>query len=632
MQQQSGEINYEQETTYADGEPPLPEHDRIYNPEPGERQLTLRAVLMGCLIGGVVGAMNISIGLKIGWSFGGSLIAAILGYGFFAAIRPTKHYTVLETNITQTTGSAAGSMASAAGLLAPIPALALLEDPVILEWWQLLLWAFAVAYLGVFFAVPLRRQMVVVEKLRFPTGTATAETIVSMFAESAEALRKARVLLIWAIIAAAVVLIQFGWFGYWPYGADIQDPPLLWLGAIGAFLTTWHFTLYVSPVMFGAGLLIGPRIGISLLLGAITGWLILGGLAQHYGWVADTSNAAIMSYDSGVRGWILWPGVAIMVGDALMSLALSWRTILNTFRPKRGRENLGMETEDERVPNSWWLGGLLIGATATVLVTWYFFQIPPWMTIIAVVLSAVLAAIAVRSTGETDINPVGGMGKVTQLAFGGLSKLAGQKLAAAIPTNLMGAAITGSGASQAADMMQDLKTGRMLGAMPRKQILAQFFGIAAGILVVVPIYALFDTVHDIGGAESDYPAPAAHAWRAMAEVLGQGFDALPTGAEIAALAGLAFGAMVPIVRKFAGPYGKYVPSGLAFGIAFIVPAKYPLAMFLGSMMLVAWRKLTPLMCAALVFAVASGLIAGDGVTNVLTALLELLGQWMGWVK
>jgi uncharacterized oligopeptide transporter (OPT) family protein len=192
----------------------------------------------------------------------------------------------------------------------------------------------------------------------------------------------------------------------------------------------------------------------------------------------------------------------------------------------------------------------------------------------------------------------------------------------------MAAAITGSGASQAADMMQDLKTGRMLGAMPRKQILAQFVGIAAGILVVVPIYALFNQVHDIGGAESDYPAPAAHAWRAMAEVLGQGFDALPKHAEIAALAGLAFGALMPVLRRFAGPYGKFVPSGLAFGIAFIVPAKYPVAMFLGSMILVAWRKLSPATCAALVFAVASGLIAGDGVTNVFTALLELIGQWL----
>ena len=85
--------------------------DRIYEPEVGEAQLSLRAVLTGCLLGAVVAAMNISLGLKIGWSLGGSLIAAILGYTFWM---PFKRLSVLETNIAQTAGSACGSMASTA--------------------------------------------------------------------------------------------------------------------------------------------------------------------------------------------------------------------------------------------------------------------------------------------------------------------------------------------------------------------------------------------------------------------------------------------------------------------------------------------------------------------------------------
>ena len=95
------------------------------------------------------------------------------------------------------------------------------------------------------------------------------------------------------------------------------------------------------------------------------------------------------------------------------------------------------------------------------------FDIPVWMTIIAIILSAVLSIVAVRSVGETDINPVGGMGKVTQLAYGGLAP--GQ-----MSTNLMAAAITGAGASQAGDMMQDLKTGHLLGASPRKRLSHSF--------------------------------------------------------------------------------------------------------------------------------------------------------------
>ena len=208
----------------------LDELEQLYTPEPGELQLTVRAVVTGCLIGGVVGAMNISIGLKIGWSFGGSLIAAILGYSIWYFLRPPRPFTVLETNIAQTSGSAAGSMASAAGLLAPIPALVMLD--IHLEMWQLFFWTLSVGYLGVFYAVPLRRQMVVIDKLRFPTGIATAETIVSIFAEGAEAVRKARMLLLWAILAAAFVLLKYNWAKGW-IGPSFENPPMEVFGDVG---------------------------------------------------------------------------------------------------------------------------------------------------------------------------------------------------------------------------------------------------------------------------------------------------------------------------------------------------------------------------------------------------------------
>src|SRR5690606_26545817 len=95
---------------------------------------------------------------------------------------------------------------------------------------------------------------------------------------------------------------------------------------------------------------------------------------------------------------------------------------------------------------------------------------------------------------------------------------------------------------------------------------------------------------------------------------------------LAIIAGLVVGTLMPIVRKAFPKAAPYTPSGLAFGIAFIVPAMYPIAMFLGSMLLVFWRRLKPVQCKALVFAVASGLIAGEGVTNLITALIELARQ------
>jgi len=577
--------------------------ERLYTPAPGERQLTVRAVVFGCLLGGLVSAMNISFGLKIGWTVGGSLMAAILGYAafnIFARVKPT----VLETNIAQTTGSAAGTMASAGGLVAPIPAMLMLGYEIPL--WGMFVWVASVAFLGVFFAVPLRRQYVDVEKLRFPTGTATANTIVSMFAEGAEAMAKAKVL-VWVSVAAGVYALATYFVSY------LETPPLEMLGGVVAVAAAWQFKIYLGPMLFGAGFLIGTRVALSLLLGSIVGWAILGPLSMKMGWAPGDIMSLGGKGPVGPRGWILWPGVAIMVADALTSLGLSWRTIANTFKFKKGGE--GANVDPEAIPNSWWIGGLAIGTVLVSTTALVVFDIPIYMSLIAVALSSVLAAIAVRSTGETDINPVGGMGKVTQLVFGAVSP-------GSMSTNLMAASISGAGASQAGDMMQDLKTGKLLGASPRQQLKAQLLGIPAGCVFAVLIFHLFDSVYEFGG--KDYPAPAAFAWKAVAELMAKGFDALPPMAGWGMLFGALFGAGIPILRKLFPKAAPYLPSGLAFGIAFIVQAYYSVTMFLGLLAYLAWKKINPKAATVFVFAAASGLIAGEGLMNIVKGILTML--------
>jgi uncharacterized oligopeptide transporter (OPT) family protein len=167
--------------------------DPQYTPAPGELQLTARALFAGSIAGTIVACTNIYMGLKIGWSFGASIIAAVLSL------------TVLETNIAQTAGAAAGGMAGAAGLINVIPAMELLGHK--FTWPTLLSWGLAVSFLGVFFAVPLRRQFIIIDKLRFPTGTATAATILAMNSESGDAVAKARAL-IWTSVVAAFILCR----------------------------------------------------------------------------------------------------------------------------------------------------------------------------------------------------------------------------------------------------------------------------------------------------------------------------------------------------------------------------------------------------------------------------------------
>lgn len=589
------------------------EKEFLYTPEPGERQLTVRAVLAGCLLGALVAAMNISFGLRTGWSIGGSLIAAILGIAFFMALKPKIPFTRLEANITQTAGSGAGTMASAAGLLSAIPALRLLADEgrevPELGYLQLTLWGLSVAFLGIFFAVPLRRQLVVQEKLRFPTGTATAHTLMSMFAEGGDATLKARVLLRFAIGAALFSLLAY-------FVPQIEGWPIGDLGeAIGVSGLVWlaghTFTIYVSPLMYGAGVLIGLRVAVSLALGAVVAWGVVGPIAEGQGWTGGDP----------MKTWILWPGVAVMVADGLTSLALSWKTVLRAFTGGKrtdASESSAADDADQQIPNYVWIGGLALGTTCTVTIAQFLFEIPWWLSLIGVAMSSVLAVIATRSTGETDINPIGAMGKVTQLAFGTLAP-------GSLGTNIMGAAITSAGASQAGDMMHDLKAGRLLGASPRRQLIAQLCGVGAGILVAVPIYLLFDAAYDIGDIRGTMPAPAANSWKAMAIVLADGFDSLPTNAVWAIGIGAAFGALLRIIPKFAPDAKKFLPSGMAFGIAFVVPAFYSLSMLVGAVLFALWRRRDDKKAQALGFAVASGLIAGDGLMGVLKAVLTIAG-------
>ncbi|MCA9218114.1 MAG: OPT/YSL family transporter, partial [Planctomycetales bacterium] len=540
---------------------------RMYTPAPNEAQLTARAIIAGCLVGSIVSCTNIYIGLKIGWTFGASIISAVLGFSFFAIIG--RRLSVLETNIAQTAGSSAGYMSSAAGLVAAIPAMNLLGFEI--PWYSLCLWALSVGFLGVFFAVPLRRQYVEIDKLRFPTGTATAETIMAMFGEAAEAIAKSRVLIAAGIGAGCFTLGSH----FFPF---VESPPLdEWLEstAIGGFLAlaaAWSFKVYLGPSLFGAGFLIGPRVVLSLVLGAILSWAVLGPIAQWQGW----TTTEIMNYNGGVRGWILWPGVALMVSEALSSLAFSWKTFIRVFQVKTLSDG---STDPERIPNSWWIGGLIAGTCLTCVVAKFLFDIPVHFTVIAVALSSVLSAVATRSLGETDINPVGGMGKVTQLVFGGLSP-------GNMATNLMTAGITSAGASQAADMMQDLKTGHMLGASPRKQFIAQMSGILAGVVFAIPAYTLFTSAYKLGGDE--LPAPAAMAWKAMAEVLANGFDSLPPHATTAVGIAMICGVVITILRRI-DSIKDYVPSGLAMGIAFIIPAYYSLVMLYGLIVWFIWK-------------------------------------------
>ena len=253
------------------------------------------------------------------------------------------------------------------------------------------------------------------------------------------------------------------------------------------------------------------------------------------------------------------------------------------------------------------------------------FGISWWMGLIAVLLTFLLSIVAARATGETDITPIGAMGKITQLVYGVVSPTN-------ITTNLMTASITSGAASHAADLLTDLKSGYLLGGNPRKQTISQFFGVIAGTLVSVPAY-LFVVQRDPGKLGSaSLPAPAAKVWAGVAELLAKGIDALPPGAKQAIVIGAVLGIVLTLLEECAPPkWRMWIPSPTGLGIAGVIPAFNSIAMFVGAF--IGWlvARAWPKVAEASIVPISSGLIAGEslvGVGIILTfEILIILGLW-----
>jgi uncharacterized oligopeptide transporter (OPT) family protein len=215
-------------------------------------------------------------------------------------------------------------------------------------------------------------------------------------------------------------------------------------------------------------------------------------------------------------------------------------------------------------------------------------------------MSFVLSLVASRATGETDTTPVGAMGKVMQLLFAVLKP--GQ-----VVPNLASAGIAANAASSSADLLTDLKIGYLLGANPRRQFLAQFFGCFFGTLAIVPIWYLMIPTREV--LETKFPAPATQTWAKVAQVLTKGVSSLPVSAQYAILIGAGIGILLPMIERFAIPakHRKFMPSATGLGLAFMLP--FANSFTIGAILAWAWGLFNKRQRDEYNVPLASGLIA-----------------------
>lgn len=574
-----------------------------------ERQFTLRAVVFGCLIGSVLSAANLYTGFTIGWVYGASITAAISAWVVFrgwSAAFGGEHFTVLENNTMQTSASAAAAMAGA-GMVNAIPALMLITNRQ-LDFWQVVAWLVSVAFLGVCFAIPLKRQMINVENLKFPTGIAAAETTMALHGEGEGGKEKAKALFGASAAGAVLTFLRSG-LEWIPESLPKVGPALF-----GHSLAKLTLQLDLSLLNLGAGALIGVRTTVWMAAGATISWAFIVPWVVNNGFVAV--NPAAPNYFGRAAKWVMWPGVTMLVVSGLVSFALKGRSIIDAIKSlrtiKKVVEEEGAEPrEDVEVPMPWFFWGLAAASILAVGTQYLVFGMSPVQTILAILLSSVLALVGTRAQGETDVNPIGAMGKVTQLLFAVIAPGNPQ-------ANIMAAGITSAGANNCGDMMQDLKTGRLLGASPKKQFLAQILGIAVGGVFTVFVFVKAFPIHLIG---TKYPAPAVQTWKAMAELLTQGLSNLPkhtpAAMAIAAVLAVAFTLASELAPK---DKRAFIPSPTGLGLAFILPASNSYTFLLGAVIAEVVGRRFPKHSLLYTIAVASGLIAGESVMGVVIAL------------
>ena len=280
-----------------------------------------------------------------------------------------------------------------------------------------------------------------------------------------------------------------------------------------------------------------------------------------------------------------------------------------------GRKAADMTGVDKlETPGAWFLGGQLFSLIGIAWLAKVSFNMPVWQSIVAVLMSFILALVACRVTGETDTTPIGAMGKVTQLTFGALSP-------GNMNVNLMAANITSGSAIAAADLLTDLKSGYLLGANPRKQFLAQFAGIFSGTLITVLSFQVL--VPDASALGSDqFPAPAAQSWKAVAVALSKGLAALGPIKIWSIFIGGLIGLLLPVLEKVFPRQKTWIPSAAAVGLSWTFHWYYSLLFFLGAVIGWVFEKKRPKLSEEFPFPAASGVIAGGSLMGVILVFWE----------
>ncbi|MHB0959191.1 MAG: OPT family oligopeptide transporter [Pirellulaceae bacterium] len=592
-------------------EPPATQGIVRHGPYP---ELTWPAVLVGWLLGSLIALSMSYASLVLGFSIEGSELAAILGWGILRGLM--RRTSILENNINQTIASAVNG--ASAGMMFSIPALFILSTGAngeaphyagLTDFSKplMVLSCIAGAYLGLAFVIPLRRQMIDFDRLAYPGGIAVAAILKSPGA----GIRKAGLLISAGLLAAAahvpvLVHMELGGEPDWHLGQALGWPEFL------------NVSFYMSLMTVGVGFLSG-RGGFWFGAGGFLCYWLLAPL------LAATGSPAVRvlseNPDSLQRVLFRPTGIGMLIGAALGGILAALPLIVGAVRslhdtkPRAGSK--GRSAQDDEFPARWLYMGVIAGALTLTVVAYYSVEGMTWpralvMALLGTAWVWVAGVIVSECVGRTNWSPLSGMTLigVTMLIFvarGGLGPSS-----TILSCVILGAAICVA-IAQAGDMMLDLKSGFLIGAVPRRQQVAQFIGAWLGpVVVILLIFALHE---QYGLGSNRLPAPQGRALASTIEgIVGQD---VPTYRYVA---GAGLGAML----AGSGLGG----IGVMIGLGFYMPFNIVLTYTLGCVSrLVVDRFAGHKFSHDVGVPLAAGLIVGEALVGVGHALIKIF--WMG---
>ena len=570
-------------------------------------EFTATSIILGAIIAIIFGAANAYLGLRVGMTVSASIPAAVISMGILRMI--LKGESILENNIVQTIGSAGESLA--AGAIFTLPAMFIwmkewgVGSPSLIE---IALIALCGGLLGVFFMIPLRKALIVKEHgvLPYPEGTACAEVLLA----GEEGGSKASIVFAGLGISAVYKFIADG--------LKIFPSEIEW--SIPGY-TNCAIGIDVLPALVGVGYICGYKISGYMFSGALVGWFVLIPMISLFG--ADAVLYPATEAISTLDYWGIWDSYIRYIGagavafGGILSLIKSLPLIVDTFSKAIKDYSIKGENSTLRTDQDMSIKVVMIGALAVIIAIWLIPTIP--VNLLGAVLIAVFgfffATVSSRLVGlvGSSNNPVSGMAIATLL----ISTLALKSSGLVGQEGMLGSIAIGSIiciiAAIAGDASQDLKTGYIVGATPRKQQLGEIVGVIISAITIGAVLYLLDTAWGFGS--KDIPAPQATLMKLVVEGVMDGNLPWPL-----IFAGASIGLAVEILGIPILPFavGLYLPIHLSAGI-----------MVGGLVRLFTERrkKSTEAEKKEQVdrgILYTSGLIAGEGLVGVLLAILAII--------